>query len=268
MESPGQFMRRIKTVAVSLPCVAGPFTGIHCKVSLLRSSIRISSLKGDQYARNDAGEDIRFRDFAGAIQSVVTSSAQNDSGLFEVNLRDERFLPFEGAGAISTWRIELPNDIPQFDFDSISDVIFHFRYTAREAGHLAKDALAFLKENILQTPDHLLQLFSLNFDFSTAWNRFITAENDNERKLDIQLSKDYFPYWVKPLGMDDQLVASLCNIDLKKNKLVLANKTVTFNGDQDTGWSISIDKNSDVFSYLKKNIGNKVNLAVAYAMES
>jgi len=268
MESPGQFMRRIKNVAVSIPCIAGPFTGIHCKVSLLRSCIRTSSLGGDQYARNDAGEDIRFRDFAGAIQSVVTSSAQNDSGLFEVNLRDERFLPFEGAGVISTWRMELPNDIPQFDFDSITDVILHFRYTAREAGQLAKDAMAFLKENILQTPDHLFQLFSLNFDFATAWNRFTTAANDNERSLTIDLNKDYFPYWVKPLGMDDQLVASFCNIDFKKNKLILANKAITFNGDQDAGWTITIDKNSDVFSFLKKNMSNKVYMAVAYAMQS
>jgi hypothetical protein len=56
--------------------------------------------------------------------------------LFELNLRDERFLPFEGAGAISTWRLEIPNDVPQFDFESISDVVLHIRYTCREAGHL------------------------------------------------------------------------------------------------------------------------------------
>ena len=35
------------------------------------------------------------------VQSIVTSHGQNDSGLFELNFRDERYLPFEGAGAIS-----------------------------------------------------------------------------------------------------------------------------------------------------------------------
>ena len=30
--------------------------------------------------------------------------------MFETNLRDERFLPFEGAGAISTWKLDLPAD--------------------------------------------------------------------------------------------------------------------------------------------------------------
>jgi Tc toxin complex TcA C-terminal TcB-binding domain len=35
------------------------------------------------------------------LQSIVTSSAQNDSGMFETNLRDERFLPFENSGVVS-----------------------------------------------------------------------------------------------------------------------------------------------------------------------
>jgi hypothetical protein len=41
------------------------------------------------------------------MQSIATSSGQADSGLFELNFRDERYLPFEGAGAISRWRLEL-----------------------------------------------------------------------------------------------------------------------------------------------------------------
>jgi hypothetical protein len=52
----------------------------------------------------------RFVDYTGSVQSIVTSGASNDSGLFETNLRDERFLPFEGAGAVSTWQLDLPKD--------------------------------------------------------------------------------------------------------------------------------------------------------------
>ena len=77
-------------------------------------------------------EDPRFTDNFGAIQSIVTSSAQNDSGLFETNLRDERYLPFEGAGVISEWRIELPGDFRAFDYEP--DVVLHLRYTARDGG--------------------------------------------------------------------------------------------------------------------------------------
>jgi hypothetical protein len=263
MDSPGQYMRRLKTVAVSIPCVTGPYTGIHCKLALLRSSIRVSSLAGDQYARNPAGEDDRFRDFAGAIQSIVTSSAQNDAGLFDLNLRDERYLPFEGAGAISTWRIELPNDVPQFDFESISEVVVHLRYTAREAGHLRTAASDAVK-GVLQDPETLFQLFSLNYDFGNAWYTFASAVSDATRQLSIAVDQDRFPYWVKRLGMDDALVATFAVIDWMKGKLTVAPAVVNFAGDAQAGWTMDIDQTSPVFAFLKKYKDGKVYTAVSY----
>ena len=74
---------------------------------------------------------------------------QNDSGLFEASLRDERYLPFEGAGAISEWELELAKDFPAFDFETISDVVLHIRYTARDAsGTLKGPATAALKNTL------------------------------------------------------------------------------------------------------------------------
>ena len=35
-----------------------------------------------------------------AREAIATSSGQNDSGLFELNFRDERYLPFEFHGAM------------------------------------------------------------------------------------------------------------------------------------------------------------------------
>jgi len=265
MDSPGQYMRRLKTVAISIPCITGPFTGVHCRLSLLKSSIRVSSLAGTQYERDTASEDNRFRDFKGAIQSIVTSNAQNDSGLFELNLRDERYLPFEGGGAISTWRLELPNDIPQFDFESISDVVLHLRYTAREAGHLRAGASTYVKESILQDPDTLLQLFSLNYDFGGPWHLFTTAASDAMRTLTIGVNQDSFPYWVKPLGMDDQILAAFAVIDWKKKKLTLAPASIQFAGTAQDGWTLNINQASPVFAFLKKNMANKVYMVISYA---
>ena len=61
---------------------------------------------------------------------------------------DDRDLPFEGAGAISEWRLELSGkwkdtsgnavEYPQLDFGTISDGVLHIRYTAREGGELLK----------------------------------------------------------------------------------------------------------------------------------
>lgn len=264
LDSPGQFMRRIKTVAVSIPCITGPFTGVHTKLSLLQSSIRTSSLKGDEYKRSGT-EDTRFRDFNGAIQTVVTSSGQNDSGLFETNLKDERYLPFEGAGAISRWKIELPNGIPQFDFETISDVVLHVKYTCREAGHLAADAITHIKEDILQAPDGgLLQLFSINHEFGNEWQLFTSAASDPVRKLVLKVDTGNFPYWTKPLGMDDALTASFCSVDVKKNRLSLATENIDFEGDAVAGWSITIDNTKPaVFNFLKKVLADKRNAYIA-----
>ncbi len=266
LDSPGQYMRRIKTAAVSIPAVTGRFTGVHCKLSLLRSTVRTSSLLGDQYARADSSDDDRFGDFGGAIASIVTSTGQNDSGVFDVDLHDARPLPFEGAGADSTWRIELPNDVPQFDFESISDVILHLRYTAREAGHLRAPAAAHVKDDVLRVPDSLLQLFTLNHDFGDAWGAFADAATDDVRKLLVTVTQDHFPYWLGRLGMDDALVATFAVIDWKKNKLTIAPATVALAGPDPTGaWTLAVDQATQpVFGFLRKNSAATVYMAVSY----
>ena len=265
MDSPGQYMRRLKTVALSIPCVTGPYTAVHCKLSLLRSSIRVSSVSSDPYIRSTAADDGRFRDFAGAIQSIVTSSAQNDSGLFEVNLRDERYLPFEGAGAISSWRIEMPNDVPQFDYESISDVVFHLRYSAREAGNLSAAASDAVKA-VLQDTHTLQQMFCLNYDFGDGWYLFGAAVSDATRQITLKVGPDQFPYWVKRLGIDDAITATFAAIDWSKNKLTLAPVALPFTGNAATGWTLVVDNTSPVFAFLKAHRTGKVYMAVSYAM--
>src|SRR5262249_2058132 len=42
-DTPGKYFRRIKSVAVSLPCITGPFTSVSCNLSREKSSIRIST---------------------------------------------------------------------------------------------------------------------------------------------------------------------------------------------------------------------------------
>jgi Tc toxin complex TcA C-terminal TcB-binding domain len=269
LDSPGQFNRRIKTVAISIPCITGAFTTIHAKLSLLQSSIRVSSLKGDDYKRSGT-EDTRFRDFNGAIQSMVTSTAQNDSGLFETNLRDERYLPFEGAGAISRWKIEIPNAIPQFDFETISDVILHVRYTCREAGHLKIAATDYVKEDVLKDANGgLLQLYNVVNEFANAWQLFKSAPTDATRKLTLSIDKNNFPYWTKPLGMEDLITATFCSIDLKKNKLIVATQNLNFVGDESIRWSLTVDNsvaNNISFNFLKSAISQNrsVYMVISY----
>jgi hypothetical protein len=210
LDYPGHYMRRIKSVGLTIPCVAGPYTGVSCTLTLLKNQVRInSSLTGKEgtYKRDEKGDDPRFRDNVAAIQSITTSSGQNDSGLFELNFRDERYLPFEGAGAISQWRLELPNDFRQFDYNTITDVILHIRYTARDGGGRLKekavDALQDILNQMVFGKDGerkgLFRMFSARHEFPSEWHRFfqlVKEQSDQEYKhrLKLDLSPERFPY--------------------------------------------------------------------------
>jgi hypothetical protein len=178
MDHPGHYFRRIKSVAISVPCVAGPYTSVSAKLSLISNRYR-SNTNPDNIATTgyleDPGNDERFIYNVGAIQSIATSNAQNDNGMFELNFKDERYLVFEGCGAVSSWRLELPNEIRQFDYNTISDVILHIKYTAREGGSTLRglaeasmiERLNAIKQQLGQTGLHIA--LNMKHDLSNEW---------------------------------------------------------------------------------------------------
>ena len=160
-------------------------------------------MAGGKYARDLENEDSRFVDSFGAIQSIVTSSAQNDSGMFETNLRDERYLPFEGSGVISDWRIQLPKNFRQFDYETISDVILHIRYTAREGGAVLKneapkDLKSRLTELMQLAEDRggLWRLFSLRHDFPNEFHRLLNPPSGSAQSVNLKIGSEHFPYFL------------------------------------------------------------------------
>ena len=204
MDAPGHYFRRLKSVAVSIPCVTGSYTSVNCTLTLLKSGIRRTPVLVDGAYERQGAEDDRFNDYFGSMQSIVTSSGQNDSGLFETNLRDERYLPFEGSGAISEWQLTLPadpsrGDPRQFDYDTISDVILHMRYTAREGGALLRNAaMASLKSLIADAQGAgTTRLFSLRHEFPTEWARFLEQEVPGASRfpLTFTIRDVHYPFW-------------------------------------------------------------------------
>jgi hypothetical protein len=131
---PGHYMRRLKNVSLTVPCVVGPYTSISCTLTLLSNKTRVKSTGADSYPERQDGDDDRFVTNVAALQAIATSHEQHDRGMFELNFGDERYLPFEGAGAVSRWTIGMPRDCNTFDFETISDVIISLRYTARDGG--------------------------------------------------------------------------------------------------------------------------------------
>jgi hypothetical protein len=195
LDCPGHYMRRIKSVALSIPSVVGPYSSVNCTLLLLKSSVRKSGVAGDYYARQGS-EDDRFVDYMGGAQSIVTSSAQSDSGMFEANLRDERFLPFEGAGVVSSWKLDLPSDYRTFDYAAISDVIFQIRYTARQGmpPHTVARALGDLfQDGLAANEDGLWVLLSLRHEFPTGWSAFVNGDGN----FTATVLASHFPYFAQ-----------------------------------------------------------------------
>jgi hypothetical protein len=218
LDFPGHYFRRVKSVSVTLPCVVGPYTTISCTLRLLKNSIRINTQNGDSgYPHNvdDQGlpaDDVRFIENNIPVKAVAASSAQNDSGVFDLSFRDDRYLPFEGAGAVSEWSLELFNDLPannpdfgkplrQFDYSTISDAVLHVKYTAREdAGPFKNRAIQNLRDyfnGVAGEPS--VRFFNLRQEFPAQWDRFLHPSNPaNGNLFEFEMSPELFSF--KDLG--------------------------------------------------------------------
>jgi hypothetical protein len=200
IDGAGHYFRRIKSVAVSVPCVVGPYTSLRCTLTRLKSSIRTVPT-GDYERSGDS--DARFSDFYGSLESVVTSTGQNDTGLFETNLRDDRYLPFEGSGVISEWQIDLPREFKEFDYETITDIILHIRFTARQGGEaLRKRAEDSLRNKIQDASGAgAVRMFSLRHEFPAEWAAFQAQQASKNplpfAQLSFELLQEHYPFWTQ-----------------------------------------------------------------------
>ena len=199
LDSPGHYLRRLKTVGLSIPCVVGPHAGVHARLTLLHSEVRHRADPRTPYTRDPTAgaEDNRFADDFALAETVITSGTVDATGVWEPSLRDERRMPFEGRGAISTWRLELPDEFRSFDYDTISDVLLTVRYSARDGGSQLRDAaVTGLRKAFKDTENtsHAL-LISLSHEFPSQWDR-LTASGDGPRSETITITRDRFPYLV------------------------------------------------------------------------
>jgi hypothetical protein len=202
LDFPGQYNRRIKSVSISIPAVTGPYTNVNCKFTLSSSRYRKVADAGDGYVIT-GDNDPRFV-FSNKMESRAASSGQNDHGVFEFNFNDSKYLPFEGAGAISDWLLELPETYRQFDYDTISDVILHINYTALEDGGLKEkvatdieDSINYMLDEIEKLDEGMQRLFSMKAEFPEELHEFLNPASGTANSVDITLENKHFPHFLK-----------------------------------------------------------------------
>jgi hypothetical protein len=227
LDFPGHYNRRIKTISISIPCIAGAQTSVSATLSLTDHAIRPTN------------SNISLPFDSLPLESIVTSTAQNDSGVFELNFKDERYLPFEGRGAVSRWTLHLTQIdraslplIKQFDFNTISDVVLHMKYTATDGG--ANGTLGtHIKANLKSLLDSIAQGIvgassnsklhygiSLRHDMPNEWHEF-----KQTGETDIKFLKSRLPYFIQAMS---PAISEITFIALAKNGVSASNARLKF----------------------------------------
>jgi hypothetical protein len=208
LDCPGHYLRRIKSVALSIPCVAGPYTPVHASLTLTQSAVRrAGTLTDGQYAAASPENPELAYEYAVA-GPIVTSQGQADSGLFEVQLRDERYLPFEGRGVVeSRWRVELPAGFRAFDYAAISDLVLHLRYTARDGGVVFRNSVeAALTARLQAAADNaveastamqLARVIPLRNEGASEWVHLLRSDS---HRMKVRVTQDRFPHALRSRG--------------------------------------------------------------------
>lgn len=200
---PGHYNRKITSISVTIPAIVGPYQNIHATLTQTANTLLtkpnvdgVSYMLGLSEAAPQSGV---VRQNWNSNQAIAITTGNNDSGVFQLNFNDNRYLFFEGTGAISDWQFEMPKASNQLNFDSISDVIIQLKYTAYDGGsvfrksvlNLEKDGSPLLKQYTGTKYVSTAQLFS------NAWHQFLQTQS-----MSIELTRNMFPPNVGNLAFD------------------------------------------------------------------
>ena len=189
LDHPGHYLRRLRSVTLTIPAVVGPNTSIGARLVLLEHATRRTV--GDAPLEFEAGGEL-----------IATSTALGDGGVFSVDLRDERYLPFEYAGAVSRWRLELPHAVPTFDYRTITDVQLSIAFTAREGGDAFREQVeSALPQRFAAHHAQASTLLVVHEAQPNAWAAFLTGEADVAQSIALPRLDPHFAYALRNAGV-------------------------------------------------------------------
>ncbi|MBL4647384.1 MAG: hypothetical protein JKY13_00255 [Gammaproteobacteria bacterium] len=209
---PGHYDRTIQTIAVSIPAIVGPYQNIQASLTQTMNRViiepDINAVKaligndGDEQQPSAQQLPSSIRSHWNANQQVAITRGVNDDGLFMLNFGDERYLPFEGTGAVSEWKLSMPPESNPIDLKTITDVIIQLKYTAVDGSNtVAKDVdvdgdnanpNTFRRAVKELLPDYSSDCYvSLSQACPDAWYAFL---NQPTHELDFSVLLSLFPF--------------------------------------------------------------------------
>ncbi|WP_204026170.1 Tc toxin subunit A-related protein [Sinosporangium siamense] len=174
---PGHYQRRIKTVSVAFITADGPVTANATLTQIDNKTVLSPDPKAVRYLLDPKGlPPANLRGDWRPGQRIALSEVEEgreDSGVFDLRYDDPRYLPFEGTGAVSRWRLETRRPPA-----GLLDVVIIVRYTASDGG----DTFATAVRGMLKPYPSALFL-DVAAQFPDAWDAF--AESGTELELPI-----------------------------------------------------------------------------------
>lgn len=145
---PGHYCRQITSLSLSFPAVLGPYQDVRATLTQISSATvlkaNIDSLDYFYGAEENPMPPLDVLLNPRSHQQVGVSHGVEDSGMHQVNFGDERYLPFEGTGAVSQWRLAFPRSTSVDQnklISSLTDIIVHVRYLAKAGGTAYTEAV-------------------------------------------------------------------------------------------------------------------------------
>jgi Tc toxin complex TcA C-terminal TcB-binding domain len=170
---PGHYRRQVRTVSVSFTDAVGAVLPV---AAVLTQTTHRTVLAADQKAvrylldpTGTAPDTVRV-DWR-ADQQIALSDVPDgyeNNGLFELNYSDDRYLPFEGTGAVSSWQLDLTGRRPADGLPA--DVVVTLRYTAETGGDVFTTAV----RGMLR-PRTTARYLDAATDFPDAWQAFTSG---------------------------------------------------------------------------------------------
>lgn len=137
---PGHYCRQLSSVALTLPAVMAPYQDARAVLMQVGSyTLTQPTIDSVAYFHAPPSADPLP---PGVIQNVRSSQqigvsrALEDNGIV-LDFSTDRYLPFEGAGVVSTWELAFPRheEPPQQALlHSLNDIILHVSYTVKDGG--------------------------------------------------------------------------------------------------------------------------------------
>lgn len=201
---PGHYARQIASVAISIPAVAGPYQNLNATLTQTKNQVAISSDPavveyllavehpvGTSPPKQPDASQLRVGWLAS--QSIAISRAMNDNGMFELNFTAERYMPFEGTGAVSDWTLSIPPENNRINLDQLSDVIIELKYTALDGVGKNKVNDLLRKYNVQFASKLYLNARQM---FASDWQAFMTPQGPPvTQTLSLGLTRTMFPYF-------------------------------------------------------------------------